>query len=111
MPELSHQLKRVSCKALFTCLPLLQKALEAAAEAGVPKENVFLVEVPSKLLGGAQNPPGILTVDQLIDEGRQLPPLEPLAWTEGQGARQTAFLCCSSGTSGLPVRVYIQFDS
>ncbi|KAH6995492.1 hypothetical protein BKA56DRAFT_694619 [Ilyonectria sp. MPI-CAGE-AT-0026] len=102
VPELSHQLKRVSCKALFTCLPLLQKALEAAAEAGVPKENVFLVEVPSKLLGGAQNPPGIPTVDQLIDEGRQLPPLEPLAWTEGQGARQTAFLCCSSGTSGLP---------
>ncbi|KAM5380142.1 hypothetical protein ACJZ2D_003789 [Fusarium nematophilum] len=36
-------------------------------------------------------------------EGAKLPELESLRWTEGQGARQTAFLCYSSGTSGLPV--------
>jgi acyl-CoA synthetase (AMP-forming)/AMP-acid ligase II len=43
------------------------------------------------------------TVGQLIDAGKKLPELEPLKWEKGQGARQTAYLCYSSGTSGLPV--------
>ena len=43
------------------------------------------------------------TVDQLIELGDSLPPLEELRWAKGQGARQTALLCYSSGTSGLPV--------
>lgn len=102
--ELTHQLQRVKCKALFTCLPLLGRALQSAAEAGIPKEHVFLLELPSKTANGAAPAPvDVLTIDQLIDEGSKLDPLEPLAWTEGQGARQTAFLCCSSGTSGMPV--------
>ena len=42
-------------------------------------------------------------VDQLIEEGGKLPELEALKWEKGQGARQTAYLCYSSGTSGLPV--------
>lgn len=103
VPELAHQLKTVKCKAIFTCLPLLRKALEAAAVSGIPQQNVFLLDLPAKLLEGATNPPGFATLDTLVEEGRSLPALEPLGWTEGQGARQTALLCCSSGTSGLPV--------
>lgn len=45
------------------------------------------------------------TVGQLIEAGGKLPELEPLKWAKGQGARQTAYLCYSSGTSGLPVRI------
>lgn len=45
------------------------------------------------------------TVDDLIEEGKSLPALEPLKWVKGQGARQVAFLCYSSGTSGMPVSI------
>lgn len=48
-------------------------------------------------------PNDIKTVDQLIEDVERLPQLEELKWEKGQGARQTAFLCYSSGTSGLPV--------
>lgn len=44
------------------------------------------------------------TVGQLIEAGGKLPQLEKQKWEKGQGARQTAYLCYSSGTSGLPVR-------
>lgn len=53
-------------------------------------------------LSGSKSVP-FKTVAQLIDDGQKLPDLEPLKWEKGQGARQTAFLCYSSGTSGLPV--------
>lgn len=43
------------------------------------------------------------TVGDLVEQGKRLPAIEPLRWTKGQGERQTAFLCYSSGTSGLPV--------
>jgi hypothetical protein len=43
------------------------------------------------------------TVAQLIEEGRDLLPLETLKWSKGDGKRRVAFLCYSSGTSGLPV--------
>ncbi|KUL85641.1 hypothetical protein ZTR_08853 [Talaromyces verruculosus] len=40
-------------------------------------------------------------------ESASLPPIESLEWTIGQSARQTAFLCYSSGTSGQPKGVMI----
>lgn len=43
------------------------------------------------------------TIEDLIDDGTKLPELPPLNWTQGQGARQAAYLLYSSGTSGLPV--------
>jgi len=62
------------------------------------------MELPKEASGGVQLkvPAGFLTVDDLIKNGRNLPQLEQLRWSKGQGARQTAFLCFSSGTSGLP---------
>lgn len=62
-----------------------------------------MLEVPKELTGGKALPKGLKTVNQLIEEGAHLPALEILKWNKGQGARQTAFLCYSSGTSGLPV--------
>jgi acyl-CoA synthetase (AMP-forming)/AMP-acid ligase II len=46
------------------------------------------------------------TVDQLIEEGTKQPRLEELKWSKGEGAKRCAFLCYSSGTSGLPVCIF-----
>ncbi|KAL8945046.1 MAG: hypothetical protein Q9216_000030 [Gyalolechia sp. 2 TL-2023] len=87
--------------------PLLALALEAASKCNIPRSRVFVLEVPKQLTGGQDIPKDIKTVNQLIGEGLQLPELEGLKWEKGQGARQTAFLCYSSGTSGLPKGVKI----
>ncbi|POR36409.1 Putative 4-coumarate--CoA ligase 1, partial [Tolypocladium paradoxum] len=95
--ELEHQLRSSGARALFTCVPLLDNALRAARAAGIPEDRVFLLPVP-----GVANTAPFVTIDDLVAEGRDLPPLAPLRWSRGQGARQTAYLCYSSGTSGLP---------
>jgi acyl-CoA synthetase (AMP-forming)/AMP-acid ligase II len=103
--ELQYQLKDAGAKALFTCLPLLETALEAAKGAGIPKEKVYILEMPAALTGGKKVP--FKTVDDFVEDGKTLPALEPLKWKKGQGGTQTAFLCYSSGTSGLPVSLGI----
>lgn len=82
-------------------MPLLETALRAAKTAGIPPERVFTLGIP-----GHDKAASFASVDDLVAEGRQLPELEPLRWTRGQGARQPAFLCYSSGTSGLPVSLF-----
>ena len=103
--EIVYQLKSSGAKALFTCLPLLQTSIAAAAKSGIQRDRIYLFDLPKEVTGGASVPKEFKTVDQLIKSGASLPPLEKLRWTKGQGARQTAFLCYSSGTSGLPVRI------
>ena len=97
--ELRHQLVDSGAKYLFTVLPLLPVALEAAEKAGVAKKNVYICEMP----GDGEIPKEFKTLQQLLKEGESAPEVEPIKWSKGQGARQTAFLCYSSGTSGLPV--------
>ncbi|KAI4240174.1 MAG: hypothetical protein L6R40_005307 [Gallowayella cf. fulva] len=105
--ELEYHLRSSGSNALFTCHPLLPIAVEAASNCNIPRSRIFLLQVPRELSGGHQLPTDIKTVDQLIHEGSHLPELEALRWEKGQGARQTAFLCYSSGTSGLPKGVKI----
>ncbi|KAI1114196.1 hypothetical protein F5Y14DRAFT_451375 [Nemania sp. NC0429] len=100
--ELEHQLKSSGSKVLFTAPSLLDSALKATRASGIPDERVFLLDVP-----GQVPDPRFKTLDDLIAEGRSLPELEALRWTKGQGARQVAYLCYSSGTSGLPKAVMI----
>ncbi|OIW31188.1 acetyl-CoA synthetase-like protein [Coniochaeta ligniaria NRRL 30616] len=100
--ELEHQLKTSGAKALFTCAAVLKDALKAAKASGIPEDKVFILDIP-----GFENPKGFKTVDDLVELGRGSPELEPLVWSQGQGARQVAFLCYSSGTSGLPKAVMI----
>jgi hypothetical protein len=57
--------------------------------------------MPKEFSGDKKLP--LKTVSQLIADGKKLPKIEALKWEKGQGARQTAYLCYSSGTSGLPV--------
>lgn len=100
--ELVFQLKSSGAKAVFTCLPLLPIAFAAAQKVGISKQHVYLIPLPKQVTGAAPMPESFKTLDQLIKDGAPLPPLEKLKWSKGQGARQTAFLCYSSGTSGLP---------
>ncbi|KAL1836145.1 hypothetical protein VTJ49DRAFT_5531 [Mycothermus thermophilus] len=104
--ELEHQLRSSGAKALFTCVPVLETALKAAEAVGIPKDKVFILD-----LHNHAPKPGFKTVDDLVELGRSLPDLEPLRWSKGQGARQVAFLCYSSGTSGLPKAVMISHQN
>ncbi len=67
---------------------------------------MYILALPKEATGGLPSPPEFKTVDQLIEDGSNIHSLEKLKWEKGQGARQTAFLCYSSGTSGLPVRSF-----
>ncbi|KAF4338464.1 hypothetical protein FBEOM_7609 [Fusarium beomiforme] len=101
-PELEHQLRSSGANALFTCVPLLETALTAAKAAGIPEDRIFLLPVP-----GFESKSPFKSIDDLIAEGKNAPELQPLNWVKGQGARQVAYLCYSSGTSGLPKAVEI----
>ncbi|KAI1212665.1 acetyl-CoA synthetase-like protein [Annulohypoxylon truncatum] len=100
--ELEHQLKSSGAKALITCIPLLETALKATRACNIPDDKVFIIRLPGKF-----DPVPFKSLDDLIDEARLFPELEPLIWSKGQGARQVAYLCYSSGTSGLPKAVMI----
>lgn len=106
LKELVRSLVATKCKALFTCEPLLETALQAAEQVGIPRNWIFLIDVPDDE-NDRRKHRDIKTVDELIDIGEngRCEKLEVLRWSAGQGARQPAFLCSSSGTSGLPVGV------
>lgn len=97
--ELAHQLKNSGSTSIFTVMALLDTAKAAAKKAGIPNNRIYICE----MAGDKDIPSEHKTLSQLIKAGSSLPELEPLKWSKGQGARQTAFLCYSSGTSGLPV--------
>ncbi|KAI9814328.1 MAG: hypothetical protein M1832_005908 [Thelocarpon impressellum] len=65
-PELEHQLRDSGAKALFTCLPLLATALEAAKKAGIPKERVFLLDLPQEVTEGKGPPEQFKTKGVMI---------------------------------------------
>lgn len=98
--ELEHQLRSSGAKALFTCVALLDTALKAAKTVGISEEAIFILPMP-----GDKGKAPFSTVDELIAEGKDLQPTPALNWIKGQGTRQVAYLCYSSGTSGLPVSV------
>lgn len=103
--ELQHQLTNSESQAVFTVLPLLETTLTAAKKSGIDRSKVYLLPLPGD--DQSKYPKDIKTFHQLLEAGKDLPELEPVKWEKGQGARQTAFLCYSSGTSGLPKGVMI----
>ena len=106
--ELEFQMKHSGCKAIFTCLPLLETCLKGIESSKIPKEKVYILPLAESATPGMSNP-GHKTVDDLIQAGSKLPsqPADDEKWSKGEGARRTAFLCYSSGTSGLPKGVMI----
>jgi acyl-coenzyme A synthetase/AMP-(fatty) acid ligase len=103
--ELEYQLKDSGAKCLFTCMPLLETAREAARKVGIPDDRIYLLELPKEASGSQTVQSEFKTVSDLIREGSREPQLEKLLWKKGEGGRRVAFLCYSSGTSGLPVGI------
>ncbi|RFU26396.1 hypothetical protein B7463_g9946, partial [Scytalidium lignicola] len=103
--ELEYQLKSSKAKALVTCIPLLETAIEAAKAAGIPPNRIFILEMAKQFSGDKLVP--FKSVTELMEVGRKLPELEPLRWERGRGRKQTAYLSYSSGTSGFPKGVMI----
>lgn len=84
--------------------------LEAAKLANFPESSIYLLDVlPPQMLEG-QPPTKYKTLSQIEQAGRSLPPLEKISWPAGEAARRTAFLCYSSGTSGLPVCSPVEYN-
>jgi len=71
--------------------------------AGLLKSQIYLIDVPQEILGDTKPPLALKSVSQIAEAGKLLPPAEIVYWGSGEAARRTAFLCYSSGTSGLPV--------
>lgn len=104
--DLEFQLKHSGAKAIFTSALQLQTTKEACAKAGIPPERIYILPIPDQIAGGISTT-GYKTIEDFIDEGSKLPKLEPLNWKDGDNAKKVAFLCYSSGTSGLPKGVMI----
>jgi acyl-CoA synthetase (AMP-forming)/AMP-acid ligase II len=104
--DLEFQLKHSGAKAVFTSALQLEVTKEACAKAGIPEDRIFILPIPEQAAGGL-SAPGYKTIDDFEAEGTKLPQLEALNWTGDDGAKKVAFLCYSSGTSGLPKGVMI----
>lgn len=105
--ELAFQLKHSKSKCIFTCESLLQTAFEAAKLANLPKNRIFVCQVPGVDSPKGQDTSAHKNLEDLISRGETLPELVLQKWKKGQGKTQVAFICYSSGTSGLPVSVSI----
>nr|POE93413.1 putative 4-coumarate--coa ligase 3 [Quercus suber] len=98
--EMTYALRTADAKYLMTHPNSMGVAMAAAKNAGIPKENLFLLEGE---MGGFK------TVKQLIQEGKTEREPSPV-WSIPQGKTNgqiCGFLSFSSGTTGLPKAVMI----
>lgn len=97
---MTYALKIAKAKFLMTSASAMQVAVEAAKNAGIPKERVFLLEGQSH---GFTTIRELLEIGQRYDEQRQT---KACKIPKGKKNKDTCgFLSFSSGTTGLPKAV------
>ena len=104
--DMASHLDNSRCQAIFACRGLVSTSVETAEKLSIPLGRIFMLPVADDSdRDNGQPLQRFTSLDQLIDEGAQLPDLEPLRWEAGQAKTQVAFLCPTSGTSGPQVGI------
>lgn len=97
---MTYALQKSSAKFLITVPSSMHIAAAAAKDAGIPKENLFLLEGEME---GFTNMKELLEIGKSYGEEGQVKPFEI---PKGKTNFETlAFLSFSSGTTGLPKAV------
>jgi 4-coumarate--CoA ligase len=100
--ELTYALRLTKARFLFTTGDRAGRSCEAASSSGLPRENVALIS-------GVKD--GLTSVEKLLHEGEKLATatlVQQFQIVEGKSNREVcAYLCLSSGTTGLPKAVML----
>ena len=98
--ELAYQLKDSGATALVTSSALLSTALEAIKDLPAIQANrIYLIDGKTHKTQK--------TVEELIRIGRKMKTLTTLKLVKGEAKTKLAFICYSSGTTGLAKGVMI----
>ncbi|KAG7094090.1 hypothetical protein E1B28_007709 [Marasmius oreades] len=96
VPELTTHLRAVKASVVITHSDVLPTVEKAAQQVGIPLDRIVTIDKGNRV-----------SIPQLLEEGRSLPPPREFKLKPGDNRKQIAFLTTSSGTTGPPKVVKI----
>ena len=103
IPELTSHLRKIKASAIIAHSDVLPVVKAATAQAGLGLDRIVLID-------RRDDTGELLSLPQLIQEGKTLDPLPEPRLKAGEGRKRIAFLNTSSGTTGPPkVRSILDF--